>query len=192
MIPFVIIAGTMGWQQFVQSSTFWLKRPLWLNNGWKFFWAINTLALIFTSLSYSKRNRVEAMLYLQHHAQVQAFVVEESNQDDWNIQPQFYLKKWVAMYGITKKQPADTLAKLMHNGAIPNNLQPNYVLFLQPENLEARVADFSKKIGPLQYMTKIEPGLMDKLLYWLNKNNDNNTTYIYKIILPLQTKQTTL
>ena len=192
MIPFVIIAGTMGWQQFVQSSTFWLKRPLWLSNGWKFFWVINTLALIFTSLSYSKRSRVEAMLYLQHHAKVQAFVVEESNQDDWNIQPQFYLKKWVPMYGITKKQPTDTLAKLMHNGAIPNNLQPNYVLFLQPENLDARVADFSKKVGPLQYEATIEPGLMDKLLHWLNKNNDNNTTYIYKIILPLQTKQTTL
>ena len=188
MIPFVIIAGTMGWTELISTSLFWQRHGLLVKRSWVFFWVLNTMALLFTSVSYSKRNRVEAMLYLQHHARVNALVVEESAQDDWTIPPLFYLKKWVTVYGITKKNTADDFGKFIKTAGLKPQEQPNYVLFMQADNIEQRVADFKQKVAPIEYEATIEPGLMDQLLHWLNKNNDNNTTFIYKIVLPLQNK----
>ncbi|MDQ3048954.1 MAG: mannosyltransferase, partial [Bacteroidota bacterium] len=58
---------------------------------------------------------------------------------------------------------------------------PNYVVFMQHENIEARVADLKKYFPRLTYEATIEPSYIDKLMHFLNPVNKNQTTYIYKI-----------
>ena len=94
IIPFVIMLGMIGWSELRNNSKFWINHPKLLRGCWIFFWILNTLALLFVSVSYSKRNRVESMLYLQHKGDVVNIVIEESMKDDFTLPPLFYLKKW--------------------------------------------------------------------------------------------------
>jgi hypothetical protein len=184
IVPFVIMLGIIGWTQFAETSGFWQKRQKLLRNCWIFFWVLNTLPLLFISVSYSKRNRVEAMLYLQKKGDVKNLIIEDSNRDDWMMPPLFYLKKWISPYGVTTILPYDTL-RLRLQG-MPLADRPNYVIFMQAENMDKRVVDFQKNYATLKYEATIEPGQMDRLLHWLNPNNENNTSTIYKIeeVLP--------
>lgn len=184
IVPFVIMLGMIGWNEFSEASGFWQKRQKLLRGCWAFFWVLNTLPLLFISGSYSKRNRVEAMLYLQNKGDVKNLIIEDSNRDDWMMPPLFYLKKWMSPYGVTKIQTYDTLKYKLYTVPLP--ARPNYVIFMQAENLEKRVADFEKNYATLKYETTVEPGSMDRLLHWLNPNNENNTSTIYKIekVLP--------
>lgn len=184
IIPFVILLGMIGWNEFISTSGFFQKRPKLIRGCWIFFWILNTLPLLFITVSYSKRNRVESMLYLQKKGDVENLIVEDSNRDDWMMPPLFYLKKWVGPYGVSNLLTYDTLR--MHMAVVPPLKRPNYVLFMQAENLEKRVEAFQKNYATLKYEATIEPGAMDRLLHWLNPNNENNTTTIYKIetVLP--------
>lgn len=180
MIPFVIILGMVGWSEFRNNSKFWINHPKLLRGCWMFFWILNTLPLLFVSISYSKRNRVEAMIYLQKKGDVKNIVIEDSNRDDFSMPPLFYLKKWISPFSITKIYNYDSLDRDVDNVTI--DLRPNYVVFNQEENIEARVDSFKKNFSELNFETKIEPGALDKVLHFLNPdNNENYTTTIYKI-----------
>ncbi len=67
ILPYIVILGFIGWNDFVSKSTFWSKRPKLINGCFTFFWIINILALIVVSTSYSKRSRVESMVYLSRY-----------------------------------------------------------------------------------------------------------------------------
>jgi hypothetical protein len=182
IIPFLIILGMIGWSEFKTASAFWKKRPKLLRGLWIFFWCVNTLPLLFISVSYSKRNRVEAMLYLQHKGDVQSLVIEESIREDFTMPPLYYLKKWVSPIGITTSLSSDSARKVVNT--FPNALKANYVLFMQEDNLPARVETFRKTYGDITYETTIKPGALDELMHWLNKENKNFTCTIYKIKQP--------
>jgi hypothetical protein len=64
---------------------------------------------------------------------------------------------------------------------------PGFILFYQPDNLEQRVENIKTIYPNLTFEVKIEPGYMDKVLYWLNPINANQNIYIYRNtdILPL-------
>lgn len=179
IVPFIIMLGIIGWNEFVDGSGFWQKRQKLLRGCWIFFWVLNTLPLLFITCSYSKRNRVEAMLYLQTKGDVKNLIIEDTNRDDWMMPPLFYLKKWISPYGVTQTLTHDTLK--FNLSTVPIRERPNYVIFMQAENLDKRVDDFQKNYATLKYETTVEPGSMDRLLHWLNPNNENNTSTIYKI-----------
>lgn len=179
IVPFVIMLGIIGWSNFVEHSLFWQSRQKLLRGCWIFFWVLNTLPLLFISVSYSKRNRVEAMLFLQKKGDVKNLIIEDSNRDDWMMPPLFYLKKWISPYGLTNIKNYDSLHIMLRGMSLSD--RPNYVIFMQAENLNKRVEAFQKKYATLNYEASIEPGAMDKLLHWLNPNNENNTSTIYKI-----------
>lgn len=184
IVPFIIMLGIIGWNEFASESNFWQKRQKLLRGCWIFFWVLNTLPLLFITCSYSKRNRVEAMLYLQTKGDVKNLIIEDSNRNDWMMPPLFYLKKWISPYGVTQTLTCDTLKSHLHT--VPISERPNYVIFMQAENLEKRVTNFENNYAKLNYETTVEPGSMDRLLHWLNPNNENNTSTIYKIekVLP--------
>lgn len=189
VIPFVVILGMIGWEEFISTSKFWIARPKALKRCWNFFWILNILPLLFITFSYSKRNRVEAMLYLQKKGDVQNLIIEDSNRGDWMMPPLFYLKKWISPWGITEIVSADSTRHIAHR--VSESTRPNYVLFMQADNLEKRVQKFKTGYGDIVYETQIEPGAMDELLHWLNPNNENHTTTIYKItsLLPDSVEQ---
>ena len=189
IIPFVIILGLIGWNEWLDRSEFWKRNRRLLRFSWGFFWILNGILLCFLSVSYTKRNRVESMLYLQHKGDVHSLIIEDSNNDGLAMLPQFYLKKWVPVYGITSKSNCDSLVTTLNTLKLADSLKPNYVLFMQGENLQDRVKRFESHYASLHYEATIEPGTLDKILHWLNPNNDNNSTTIYKIEKSVQKEQ---
>ena len=179
IIPFIIILGYVGWDDFVTNSTFWQNRKKLLRACWIFFWVINTIPLCVVTVAYSKRNRVESMTYIAAKADATAVVIEDTNRDDFTMPPLFYLQKWGHVFGITNKHPASQFAEEYYKLA-PKD-RPNYVVFMEDDNIEKRVESLKGYIPSLTYETTIEPSSIDKLMFCLNPMNNNQTTYVYKI-----------
>ncbi len=183
IIPFVIILGNIGWSEWVASSLFWKSRQKLLKGCWVFFWTLNTLPLLFVSVAYSKRNRVEAMTYLSHKKDVRYLVIEDSNRDDFVMPPLFYLRNFNSnswgVYGVTSVHTAKDLYEEQKN--VKRSETPNYVIFFQEENLAKRIAAFKKYYPKLTFETAIEPGFIDKVVHHLNPVNKNQVCFIFKM-----------
>lgn len=179
VIPFIIVLGFIGWEEFKNGSEFWKKHSTLYRNIWIFFWVINTIPLVVVTISYSKRNRVESMVYLANKGDVKSIVIEDSNRDDILIPPQFYMKKFTKVYRITSVEPDSTFYKEFYLKT-PTESRPNYVVFMQRDHIVQRVLALKKYVH-LTYETTIEPSYIDWLLNKMNWHNKNQTSYIYKI-----------
>ncbi|MCX6188539.1 MAG: glycosyltransferase family 39 protein [Bacteroidetes bacterium] len=179
IFPFIIILGTIGWTEFVAQSKYWRKHPSLLRNFWIFFWTLNTMALCILSLSYGKRSRVEAMCYIQSQGDASGLVIEESERNNVNISPRFYLQKWVPVFGVSKEQPLQNLEATLTLTVA--SLHPNYVIFYSDKNMEPRL-NAMKEVFELEYKATIEPSFIDDVMFRLNPNNVNYTAFIYKVV----------
>jgi hypothetical protein len=189
-LPFIVILGVIGWNDFVATSKFWLNRQRLLKGCWTFFWILNTAMMLIFATTFGKKSRVEAMYYLYQQPDYHNFVQEYSYTDDVAQAPLFYSGKWVYNYeakkstvitdfpGVfdywTKNDPANHDKKLY----------PNYVLFYNDTDLDNRVARFKSVFPSLTYCTTIEAGWFDKLLHKLNPINKVDNVYIYKFEKP--------
>jgi hypothetical protein len=180
IIPFIIMLGYIGWSDFIKTSTYWLSHKQLLTKLWIFFWILNTIPLLVVSVAYSKKNRVEAMSYIASKGDVHSIIVEDSNRDNILMPPLFYLKKWGRVAGITQLNNAEAYYQNEYVKLSPKN-RPNYVVFMQEDNIYKRVAALKKHIPSLSYETTIEPSFIDKLMHWLNPVNKNQVSFIYKI-----------
>ena len=184
IVPFIFISGLIGWKMLVDS----ILNPIFMRKmvkaSWVFFWVINLIALFPVSMMYSKKARVESMTYLSHYKNLNFILIEDENKDVLRFPPQFYLEQWVYYEAFQKKDDFNTFAK-KKDWSNPNN-QPDFVLFFQPNNLDKRVKRMKQVFPELVPETVIEPGLMDKLLHWLNPINDNQNIYIYRnrVLIP--------
>lgn len=179
IMPFIIILGLIGWNQFVAVSDFWQKKPRLLKGCWTFFWILNSIALPFISTTYSKKNRVESMTFLYHRKDVHGLMIEQSYRDDFIMPPLYYLGKWkVSVVGITKNHGLEK-AYLEYYKDPREWVHPNYIIFFGKENIEQRVADFKRVFPHTDSVTTIYPSFIDDVLEWLNPVNKNQTTYIY-------------
>lgn len=180
-IPFLIMAGVIGWQSFVTNSTFWANRTVLNRNAWKFFWTLNAILLLFVTPAYTKRSLVESMTWLSKQADFNNFVVESSHSDGYKQPPLFYAKTWKSYYFTTTKNTADNL--FSHPSVHLAENKPNYVVFLEEEDVEGRIRRFETGFRcKLVEVAIIQPSYIDALLHWLNPNNENYTARIYKII----------
>ncbi len=183
IIPFVIILGTMGWTEWVSTSQFWKTRQKLLQRIWIFFWVVNAIPLVFVSVAYSKRNRVEAMTYLSEKKDLQYLLIEDSNRDDFLMPPLFYLRRFSSnswgVYGITNQHTIKDFYEEQKN--LNKKEKANYVIFFQEENLAKRIAEFKKYYPQLRYETTIEPGFIDKVVHHLNPVNKNQVCFIFKM-----------
>lgn len=178
VIPFIIILGVIGWTDFIRQSTFWKKYPGLLHVCWTFFWIINTAVLFIITPMYSKKARVEGMVYLSRYKDITNILIEDINRSGAVIIPQFYLQQWVKVGEISKKNPSELYAKWMHS--VNANRYPRFVIFYGPEQLEQRLGNLKKLLPGIIYETTIEPGFIDGLLYRANPVNANQTIYIYR------------
>ncbi len=179
IFPFIIILGMIGWTAFVAQSKFWRKNPSVLRYFWVFFWTLNTVALCILSPSYGKRSRVEAMCYIKSQGDASGLLIEESERDNVNISPRFYLQKWVPVFGVSKAQSLQNVMETLDITVV--SLHPNYVIFYSEKNIEPRL-NAMKEFFDLEYKATIEPSFIDDVMYRLNPNNVNYTAFIYKIV----------
>lgn len=178
ILPFVMMLGTIGWNEFIERKKFDIKFKKTLKYSWMFFFVLNAILLVTISFTYSKRNRVEAMRYLAIKGDVQNLIIENSNNSDGIISPRFYLQKWPLEYFITGNTNLPKVCDSLKT--LPDSTRPNYVIFYEGIKLPQRVAAM-EHFFDLKYDTIIYPSFIDDLMYRLNPNNDNAVTYIYKI-----------
>ncbi|RLD63513.1 MAG: hypothetical protein DRJ01_03555 [Bacteroidetes bacterium] len=195
IIPFVIIAGFIGWNEFVDKSKFWNHNKKILKACFVFFWTVNFLVLPFVTTAYSKRSRVESMIYLSKYKNINSLICEDTNRSGVTMLPMFYLGQWIHVYNIPKCENCDslklqsmnTVSRYVHEIYSPKYLsrldkdnQPNFVLFFDDKNLEKRVENIKKYYPNLSFETIIQPGFVDRVMRKLNPSNVNQIIYIYK------------
>ena len=178
ILPFVMMLGIIGWNEFIERKRFDIKYKRSLKNTWRFFWVLNAVLLVVISFTYSKRNRVEAMRYLSMKGDVQNLIVENSNNSEGILSPRFYLQKWPFEYSVTRNTNLTLLFDSLKT--LQDTIRPNYVIFYETINLQKRV-DGIGRFFDLKYDTVIYPGFIDDFMYRINPVNDNAVTYIYKI-----------
>jgi len=178
IIPFLFISGIVGWKLIVQAALNPQFMKKWIKGSWVFFWVVNLIVLLPVSVMYSKKARVESMVYLSKYEPVDYFIIEDDNKDVLRFLPQFYSNNWAHYEAFMKKDSFESFAK-SKDWKKPQN-QPEFVLFFQPNNLDNRVERMKTVFPELVPETAIEPGMMDKILHWLNPINDNQNIYIYR------------
>jgi len=184
IMPMLIIIGVIGWQQ-IRDKYFTGRNPRkFLTISWIFFWIINFILLMPITVMYSKQARVESMTYMAKYGDINNFLIEDINQTVLRFPPQFYLQNWYKYKTLMKGDDFTDFAK--HNSTKSASDQPGFVLFYQPDNIDQRVNKMKTVYPELEFETIIEPGFMDRVMYWLNPINDNQNIYLYrnKSVLP--------
>jgi hypothetical protein len=177
IIPFIVILGMIGWQDYLMNGN-WLKPGRkTLKISWTLFWVLNIIALLPFSVMYSKKARVEAMSYLSGFENVNRILTENTVSNKIPMCPAFYAGQKIYDYQVTNDTPLSSLPEKVKT---IREYQPRFFLFYEPDNLEKRVAAVQQDFPNMTYETTIEPGLVDKILYRLNPRNDNQTIIIYR------------
>ncbi len=178
IFPLLIIAGTIGMFSIYEAYKQKFNKKL-LKFLMYFVIIINSILFLLLSPSYGKRHMVESAYYFYNKKECNGFFVEDSNKENnFLMPPLFYYGKWFSVCGISKNFNADSALYYYNYKAAQ---KPNYVLFVQTENINARVDTLRKRFPTLTYEATIDASLLDKTLHWLNPLNDNQTAYIYKI-----------
>lgn len=178
VMPFIIILGIIGAFQIIENKGWNVKK--WFRNTLIVCLILNFIMLPVLTVSYSKRNRVEAMCYIASRKDCVRLIIEDSNRwDDFTMPPQYYLGNWSSSIGVTGVYTPDSVLAFYKKTPVAE--RPNYVVFMQAEHIDARVDSLRKRFPTLHYEATIEPSFIDKTMFFLNPVNDNQTTYIYKI-----------
>ena len=119
------------------------------------------------------------MCYIAQKGDLTNLIVEDSNRDEILMSPRYYLEKWAYVFGVTKNYSAESLHNELQS--MDKSGYPNYVIFMQEDNIDERVAAFKKAFKNVEYEATIEPSVIDALVHWLNPVNKNQVCYIYKI-----------
>ena len=178
IMPFIIIGGVLGWHQITANLNKHSGLKRWHNGSWIFFWIINIILLIPVSTMYSKKARVETMVYLSQYEDLSYFIIDDVNKTSLRPPPMFYLENWVYYDPIMKNANLDQF-KNAKKWNQPEN-QPDFILFMESKKIESRVAFMQSVFPGLEFETLIEPGMMDRVLHWLNPINDNQNIFIYR------------
>ena len=176
-IPYFLMLGIIGFKELYNqySNKKWLVKSTKFFMGW--FIVLNTIALLVISVTYSKRSRVEAMVYLYKKGDVSNLIMESDNGSP--RPPLFYLGKQFNYYELKMNDSLPVLTQYIDKGTYP---LPNYIIMSGNKHFEERLNRLKTMYPELQYETDIKPGLIDKIAYQLNpKHNVNETWHIYKI-----------
>lgn len=178
ILPFIIIGGVIGWQQIIKHIQNKPSLKIAYKASWIFFWIINFLLLIPVSTMYSKKARVEAMVYLSQYDDLKYFIIDDVNKSILRPPPIFYMDNWVPYTPIMENEDLKAF-KEAKKWEDPKH-QPGFILFMESKNIENRVEFMTSVFPRLEFETLIEPGMMDLVLHWLNPINDNQNIYIYR------------
>ncbi len=118
IIPFIVMMGLAGYYNYIEKKTLRLGLQKFIYGSWVFFWSLNIILLPMITTMYSKRARVESMVYLSKYKDsIDYLLLEDTNHGTPKMPPEFYLGKWVGCYELSKDHTMDTLqAKLNRYG----------------------------------------------------------------------------
>jgi hypothetical protein len=162
VLPIFIILGILGLER-LKSYSLWYKIELF---SFKIFWILNVPLLIFTSFTYSKKSRVEAMYALYSNELThERILLEGSAETKPSMMPQFYARSWTCEF-TERINPNQT-------PLVSEDKQYDYIFFFGEEKLKERKKVYRKIYPNLSLVKKCEPSVMDLLLRKLNSKNAN-------------------
>lgn len=176
IIASVIILGFVGCYDFYQKYK--EKRGAQMQKTFKVFGIIsliiNLILLIPVTVHYSKRARVESMVYLSRFENVRTVMIENTNSDSYKMLPKTYSGYNFGEVGLT----SDNQETFFANSE--NAPDVDFVLFDGEENLDSRVEKLKTIYPNLSYETTVTPSFIDKLLHRMNPRhivNEQVTIY---------------
>lgn len=177
ILPFIVIAGTVGWFSFRDKSAFWLRRIKLHKAAWIFFWVLNLSLLPIISTMYSKKARVEAMEYIGRYPHITSILLEGTATNAPKQMPMFYSRQWFYQLEMRQEFTSDSLDFFF--ARVPH-AEPRFALFFANEEMPQRIRTLKKFMPELVYETTIEPSFVDKVLHWMNPYNANETIVIFR------------
>ena len=180
ILPFMIILGLIGWNKFLENSSFWQKHTKLLKGTWIWFWSVNTALLLVLTFTYSKKTMVEPLTYLSAKPDLNALIIEYPG-DNMPWFPRFYLKADIPVYRFSKDISAAEFKKKVNKSA---GGFPHYFYFYGNEQLQERIQKMENMFSiHLELEKEIDPSNIDWLLHAMNpRNNKNQTGYIYRVV----------
>jgi len=178
IVPLFFVLGHVSWEHWRTASIWWARRGAWWRRTLAFTWGLNLLLLPVLTLTYSKRSRVEALYTLRGIEGAKGVVVEDTVEGEPPMPPLFYWGKWdaeVVPWHDPEGHLGDELAKY------DQVRRPDMVLFIGEEDLEARMRRVEEQAGPLTVVARAEPGLVDRVVHWLNPINRNETIVVARL-----------
>jgi hypothetical protein len=179
ILPFIVITGVIGWNDFIDRSRFWINHTKLLRGFWIFFWTLNIALLIPVTMVYSKRARVEAMIYLSKYKDVKYILIADADNNP-ELFPRFYLGQWPGIYDtfIGNENSMTMLARVASKEPVKKH--PRFIFFTGSKVKPETIIQARKSFPFLVYETTIEPGTVDKVMHWLNPINVSRYVFIYR------------
>lgn len=177
IVPLYFVMAYGSWEQWRNASAWWSRHTGLWRGVMRFTWGLNLLLLPVITVSTSKQSRIDAMYLLRGGDPVKGIVVEDTREQEPPQLPRFYLGQWHFHEIPWPDASQDLRAEL---DRYPAAERPDHILFIGPEDLEARRARAEAAMGPLQQVGVAEPGLLDKVVHWLNPVNRNETILVYR------------
>ncbi len=170
VVPLFLVLGYCAWEQFRLASPWWQRHPGLWKGTLTWTWSLNMLLLIPLTVSYSKHERVAAMGILRATPGVKGIVIEDTEEFDAPMAPRSYWGEWRTQH----VQYTDTTVALTDVlNTYPAEGRANTILFIGEEHLAERVARAERAMGPLHVVGKAYPGLLDRVMHFLNPVNRN-------------------
>lgn len=182
VVPALLIVAVVGYKTIVRETVL-VQQFLRVLRGIEYwFWGINVILLLLFSVHYSKKSRVETMLYLGRQHNVRG-VIAGGGTFGSPDPPMFYAGRQLLWYDYSAQIPGDVQRIGAQIRNVPADKKPNYAVLFGSTDLPERKAALQTVLGAtLVENVVIQPGLLDALLYRLNPaGNINETVYIYSI-----------
>ena len=176
-IPFFLLLGIAGLREYFFKNT---VRP-WLVKTSRFiivwFLLFNTAGLAVLTFTYSKRSRVEGMIYLRQRGDVRNIIME--GEVSLQRPPLFYLGKHLDNYVLPPGGNMEQLKTEINTSGKP---APNYIIMAGSHDFEKRLAVIKTLFPLIKKETVVTTSFVDNLAHWLNpKHNQNENWYIYRV-----------
>ena len=168
-IPFIIIFGAIGWQEFRQASRVKKWKAILFKCLWGWFWLVNSLLLSLSIFYYSKETLIETFSYLHSKQDIKAVVIENNLKEVPHL-PLYYLHQNKPIYTLepnTNPQKTEQIKEF----------KINYFILLTDEQLTERVKRLEKKFG---IKLKLEKTIQTES--FINKQFSQFTRNNYKVI----------
>ncbi len=177
IVPLFFVLGYCAWEQWREQNVWWQRHTRLWRGAMVWTWTLNVLLLVPLTVSYSKRERVEAMTMLRAMKGVTGLIIEDTMEHDAPLPPLFYWGTWGHPQDPYTDNSID-LKTLVDLNKPP--FRANTVLFIGNEHMVERLHHVSVAMGPMEYMGCARPGLLDRILHWLNPLNRDAVILIFK------------
>jgi hypothetical protein len=206
LFPLLIILGVIGWERYVAGAGFWQRHPRLLINSWRFFWVLNGIVTLALALTYSKKSRIEPMVYLSQKADLRG-VVLESGPNGTKMPPIFYLGRLGAEASTFIPDSSRVWARFRQQRPLPTNFvvtyalndkiplrrlisqmdqtqhRPTYLLLIGDKDIERRLTRMRLLFPRLKLEHTITPSPYDQVLHALNPRvHKDEHVRIYQIL----------